>query len=81
LQINEYRKQIEEEKAKRLRDMELATKQANLQQMEEKINKEAYDRQLATHEKIGHIEYITGNDFFTENTVFPFRLRKLVSQC
>jgi hypothetical protein len=28
--------------------MEVAYKQANLQQMEEKINKEALDRQLAT---------------------------------
>jgi hypothetical protein len=28
--------------------MEIAYKQANLQQMEEKINKEALDRQLAT---------------------------------
>lgn len=34
IQINQYRKQLEEEKAKRLRDMEIATKQNNLQQME-----------------------------------------------
>lgn len=34
LQINEYRRQLEEEKQKRLRDMEIAYKQANLQQME-----------------------------------------------
>lgn len=39
IQINEYRKQLEEEKAKRLRDMEIAYKQANAQQLEEKINK------------------------------------------
>lgn len=41
LQINEYRRQLEEEKAKRLRDMEVAYKQANAQQLEEKISKEA----------------------------------------
>ena len=39
IQINEYRKQLEEEKSKRLRDMEVAYKQANAQQLEEKINK------------------------------------------
>jgi hypothetical protein len=41
IQINEYRKQLEEEKSKRLRDMEVADKEANAQQLEEKINKEA----------------------------------------
>ena len=35
--------------------MEVAYKQANLQQMEEKINKEALDRQLATQLKLNHI--------------------------
>ena len=35
--------------------MEIAYKQANLQQMEEKINKEALDRQLATQQKLNHI--------------------------
>ena len=35
--------------------MEIAYKQANLQQMEEKINKQALDRQLATQEKLNHI--------------------------
>jgi hypothetical protein len=39
IQINEYRKQLEEEKNKRLRDMEIAYKHTNLQQMDEKINK------------------------------------------
>jgi hypothetical protein len=69
LQINEYRRQLEEEKAKRLRDMEVAYKQANSQQLEEKISKEALDRQLDTHEKQNHIHYLTGHDFYTENTV------------
>lgn len=69
IQINEYRKQLEEEKSKRLRDMEIAYKQTNLQQMDEKINKEALDRQLETQEKLNHIEYLTGHDFYTENTV------------
>lgn len=69
IQINEYRKQLEEEKSKRLRDMEIAYKQTNLQQMDEKINKEVLDRQLETQEKLNHIEYLTGHDFYTENTV------------
>jgi hypothetical protein len=34
IQINEYRKQLEEEKSKRLRDMEIAYKQANAQQLD-----------------------------------------------
>ena len=37
LQITDYRKQMEESKSNRLRDMEIATKQANLQQIEEKV--------------------------------------------
>lgn len=69
IQINEYRKQLEEEKSKRLRDMEIAYKQANAQQLEEKINKEALERELETHEKLNHIQYLTGHDFYTENTV------------
>lgn len=76
IQINEYRKQLEEEKAKRLRDMEIAYKQANSQQLEEKINKEALERQLETNEKINHIQYVTGHDFYTENTVFPTLSRR-----
>lgn len=51
--------------------MELSTKQANLQQIDEKMSREALDRDLATKEKVEHIEYLTGHDFFTENTVSP----------
>jgi cystathionine beta-lyase family protein involved in aluminum resistance len=80
LQIKEYRRQLEEEKAKRLRDMEVAYKQANAQQLEEKVNKEALDRQLETHEKLGHIQYLTGHDFFTENTVIFHRCRTPANQ-
>jgi len=49
--------------------MEIATKLNNLQQMEEKINKEALERELNNREKLDHIDYLTGNDFYTENTV------------
>jgi cystathionine beta-lyase family protein involved in aluminum resistance len=80
IQINEYRKQLEEEKAKRLRDMEIAYKQTNSQQLEEKINKEALERQLETNEKLNHIQYVTGHDFYTENTVLPTLSRKPASQ-
>ena len=65
IQVNEYRKQLEEEKAKRLRDMEIATKQANFQLSEEKVNREVLDRDLATKEKQDHIDYLTRHDFFT----------------
>lgn len=46
LQIADYRKQMEENKSSKLRDMEIATKQANLQQMEEKLNREQQEREL-----------------------------------
>jgi hypothetical protein len=49
--------------------MELATKLNNLHQMEEKVNKEALDRELANKEKLDHIDFLTGHDFYTENTV------------
>lgn len=69
LQITDYRKQMEESKSNRLRDMEIATKQANLQQIEEKVYRDQQERQLETLEKNNHIGYITGHDFYTENTV------------
>ena len=69
IQINEHRTMLEEEKAKRLRDMEIAYKQANLQQMDEKINKEALLKELDTQERLGQIDYLTNHDFYTENTV------------
>lgn len=59
----------------------MAYKQANLQQMEEKVNKEALERQLATQEKINHIEYLTGHDFYTENTVVISICSKLANLC
>ena len=34
LEVNEHRKQLEEEKAKRLRDMEIAYRQTNAQQLD-----------------------------------------------
>lgn len=80
LQINEYRRQLEEEKGKRLRDMELAYKQANAQQLEEKVSREALDRQLDTHEKLSHIQFLTAHDFYTENTVTPCRFRTPASR-
>ena len=48
--------------------MEIASKQKNLEQLDEKIQKERLDRQLETQEKLGHIEYLTNHDFYTENT-------------
>lgn len=67
LQINEHRRLLEEEKAARLRDMEVAHKERNLQQLQEKLNKERLERQLETQERLGHIEYVSGHDFYTEN--------------
>jgi hypothetical protein len=60
--------------------MEIAYKQANLQQLEEKVNKEALERELETQEKLGHIQFLTGNDFYTENTVKYRLFRKLANQ-
>ncbi len=79
IQINEHRTMLEEEKAKRLRDMEIAYKQANLQQMDEKINKEALLKELDTQERLGQIDYLTNHDFYTENTVCIISFRELAS--
>lgn len=65
LQITEYRNQLEEEKAHRLRNMEIAYKQTNLQQLDEKINREANNRSLEQQEKANHIDFLTSHDFFT----------------
>ena len=46
LEITEHRKQLEEEKAKRLRDMEIAFKSSNNQQLDEKLNKDQQERDL-----------------------------------
>jgi cystathionine beta-lyase family protein involved in aluminum resistance len=79
IQVNEHRTMLEEEKAKRLRDMEIAYKQANLQQMDEKINKEALLKELDTQERLGQIDYLTNHDFYTENTVLIKSFRELAS--
>lgn len=48
--------------------MEIASKQKNLEQLDEKMHKERLNRQLETQEKLGHIDYLTNHDFYTENT-------------
>lgn len=67
IEINEHRRLLEEEKAARLRDMEIASKQKNLQQLDEKATKERLQRELETQEKLSHIDYVTNHDFYTEN--------------
>lgn len=47
--------------------MEIASKQKNLEQLDEKVQRERLDRQLETQEKLGHIDYLTNHDFYTEN--------------
>ena len=63
------RAELETEKARRLREVEEATKSNNRQQLEEKINLERLRRTEDTIDKLNHIDYVTNNDFYTENPV------------
>lgn len=47
--------------------MEIASKERNLQQLNEKLSKDRLNRQLETQEKLNHIDYVTNHDFYTEN--------------
>ena len=38
-----------------------------MEQLDQKVQRERLDRQLETQEKLGHIEYLTNHDFYTEN--------------
>lgn len=67
--ITDMRAELENEKARRLREMEEATKTTNRQQLEEKLNLERLRRTEDTLDKLNHIDYVTNNDFYTENTV------------
>lgn len=49
--------------------MEIAYKQTNLMQLEEKLNKDAYYRNLDNQERLNHIDYLQNHDVWTENTV------------
>lgn len=56
--------------------MEVAYRKYNQEQLDEKLNRQAFERKLDEEERLNQIEYISGNDFFTENTVlisFYFR--------
>lgn len=63
------RAELEAEKARRLREVEEATKSNNRQQLEEKMNLERLRRTEDTIDKLNHIDYVTNNDFYTENPV------------
>ena len=45
--------------------MEIAHRQTNLQQLDEKLNKDKQYRDLETQEKLDHINYLNNHDFFT----------------
>lgn len=47
----------------------MAFKQSNFQQLQEKLDREAHQRQLDEEERLQHIEYVTKHDFYTENHV------------
>jgi hypothetical protein len=49
--------------------MEVACKVTNKQQLDEKLNLERLRRTEDTIDKLNHVDYISGNDFYTENTV------------
>ena len=67
-ELTDHRTKLEEEKAHRLRDMEIAYRQTNLQQLDEKLTRDALNRELDTREKLNHINYLNNHDLFTENT-------------
>lgn len=67
--INEMRAELENEKARRLREMEAACKTTNLQQLDAKASGERLRRQEDTLDSLAHIDFVTNNDFYTENPV------------
>lgn len=67
--ITDLRTQLENEKERRLRNMEIACKSTNSQQLDEKMNRDRLTRNMDTKDKLNHINYVTNNDFYTENTV------------
>lgn len=48
--------------------MEIAFRQTNLQQLDEKLQRDHLNRELETQEKLNHIEYLNNHDLMTENT-------------
>ena len=48
--------------------MEIAYRQTNLQQLDEKLCRDQLNRELDTKERLNHIDYLNNHDFFTENT-------------
>lgn len=48
--------------------MEIAYRQTNMQQMDEKLYRDKLNRDLDTKERLDHIDYLNNHDLFTENT-------------
>ena len=48
--------------------MEIAYRQTNLQQLDEKLNRDKLNNDLDTQERLNHIDYLCKHDLFTENT-------------
>ena len=62
--------------------MEIAYKTSNMQQLDEKLNSDKMNRDLADQERQNHINYNTNHDFYTENPVRAVSsFRAPVSQC
>jgi hypothetical protein len=68
LKVAELRTELEQEKASRLATVTRATKEANAQQLEEKLDRDRLFRHEEEEARRQHVDYITNHDFFTENT-------------
>jgi hypothetical protein len=76
------RTELENEKARRLREMEEACKTTNLQQLDAKVSGDRNRRQEETQDRLAHIDYVVNNDFYTENPVyFGLMFRRRASRC
>jgi hypothetical protein len=64
----ELRKALDKEKADRLTTVTVATKEANVQQLDEKLDRDRLFRHEEDEARVSHVEYITNHDFYTENT-------------
>jgi len=68
LQINEMRKGLEDDYATKHKTMQKSYMEVNKALSQDKVDKERVTRENEDLDKQRHIEYNTGNNFYTENT-------------
>ena len=68
LQINDMRKGLEDDYATKHKTVQKAYSEANKELSQNKVDKEKVTRENEDLDKQKHIEYNTGNNFYTENT-------------